>query len=175
MSDELRIATIDQYLQNEAKVLDGFQPHWTYHPGYKDHQISWQILEEDSGLIRSRLQLRMPEQNSQFCSISLLYQGNAVCRIDLDSTDVCKQNPVWAARQNLPPLVCGPHIHTWGDNKGYILDNGVWDIPARRGINQKIDGIEDMFFWFCEHINVRIQRHNTPLLLPDVGLWGQRC
>lgn len=173
--DEANLAIIDDYLTNSAKVLDGFQPHWVYQPGYKDFQIGWPILEEDTGKTRSRLQFRVPEQHPEFCSIGLLVRGNTVCRVDRDSPDVCKANPPFASRLGLPYQVCGPHVHSWADNRQFISESGNWDVPARRPITETLDSIDAMFFWFCAHINVRIQPHNRPLILPDVGLWSGKC
>jgi transposase-like protein len=75
----------------------------------------------------------------------------------------------------LQDQVCGPHVHGWHDNREYIAKSGIWDVPARRPVEEKIDGIDSMFFWFCNHINVRIQPHNRPLILPDAGLWSRTC
>lgn len=169
------LEAIDGFLANTSKCLDDYQPHWTYQPGYKDHQISWPILEEDTGFTRSRLQFRIPDQHPEYCSISLFFKGSIVCRLDKDSINVCKANPLFAFKRGLPAKVCGPHIHTWSDNRDHIWSSGIWDIKARRGIGDEIRGIEDMFFWLCDHINVRIQGHNKPLTLPNVGLWGQSC
>ena len=173
--DASELEAVDEFLANKIKCLDSFQPHWTYQPGYADHQIGWPILEEDSGVTRSRLQFRIPDQHPEYSSISLFFRRRIVCRIDKDRFDVCKANPPFAHKVGLPAKVCGPHVHAWLDNREQIRATGVWDIKARREIEAKIETIEDMFFWFCEHINVKIQGHNTPLILPDVGLWGQKC
>lgn len=175
MVAESNLAIIDSYLANTAKVLDSYQPHWVYQPGYRDHQIGWPILEEDSGKTRSKLQFRIPEMHPEYCSISLVFRGSIVCRVDKDAVDVCKANPPFAANLGLPHQVCGPHVHGWHDNREYIAKSGIWDVPARRPVEEKIDGIDSMFFWFCNHINVRIQPHNRPLILPDAGLWSRTC
>lgn len=146
MVEQSELDAVDRYLSNDSKVLDGFQPHWSQHPGYKDHQIGWLILEEDTGIIRSKLQFRIPDMYPQYCSISLIFKGNAVCRADKDASHVCKANPPFASKFALPAKVCGPHLHGWHDNKGYIATSHRWDLPLRRQIEQNIDSIDNMFF-----------------------------
>ena len=170
--NDSQLDLVDSILLNPAKTLDGYQPHWTFQPGYRDFQLAWSVLEEDSGVERSQLRLRVPEQNPQWCSISYLIRGQTVCRIDNDSGDTCKINPIFAQRIGLPPVVCGPHVHDWPENRQYVASSGVWDVPARKPIDANFANINDLFFWLCNHINIRIQTHNTPLDQPDVGLWG---
>lgn len=170
-----KVDLIDELLSSRSKTLDDFQPHWTYQSGYNDHQLAWPVYEEDRGVTRSQLRIRIPEQHPEFCSISFLHRGDIICRLDKDSDDVCKANHPFARNVRLPPYVCGLHIHDWKENRQFILQNGIWDIPLRRSVEETLDDVNVMFFWFCDHINVRIQSHNTPLQLPDVGLWGPRC
>lgn len=173
--DENQLSAVDQFLANPAKVLEDYQPHWTFSPGYRDHQITWTIFEEDTGRTRGSLRFRVPERHSHFPSISLIFRGNNVSRIDRDAEETCKANPPFAQELGLPPTVCGTHIHAWSDNRSYVYRTGVWALPVRRPIEDQIGGINDMFFWFCGHINVRIQPHNTPLAMPDEGLWSRSC
>lgn len=175
MVDENQLSAVDAFLSNHAKVLDDYQPHWTFSPGYRDHQIAWTIFEEDSGLTRGHLRFRVPELHSHFPSISLIFRGNNVSRIDRDAETICKANPPIAQELGLPATVCGTHVHDWVDNRAFIGRVGQWTLPIRRPIEEKIDTINDMFIWFCNHINVRIQPHNLPIVMPDEGLWSRRC
>jgi hypothetical protein len=171
---EEQLAAVDRFLANENKVLDGFQPHWTHAKGYRDFQLPWPIYEEDRGTIRAQLRFRVPDQDFSFPSISLIFQGQMVSRIDRADTNRCKPNPPWAARVGLPAEVCGTHMHCWDDNRGFVAASGLWELHARRPVQQEPHGLDAMFLWFCERINVRIQPDNRPIKLPDGGLFGGR-
>lgn len=172
VSEDL-LERVDKFLQNEAKVLEGYQPHWKHVPGYGDYQLAWPIHEEDSGRTRASLRFRVSDQDLRYPSISLIFSGSPIMRLDKVATDVCKPNPPWAARIGLPPEVCGTHAHMWHDNRGHVASSGQWQQPARRPVKEELLDLDAMFFWFCERINVRIQSHNRPIRLPDVGLFGR--
>lgn len=169
------VEIVDELIGKESKVLEGYQPQWGFQAGYRDYQLSWPILEEDTQRIRSQLRIRVPEHDMNLCSISFIYRNCKVCRLDRDRDDVVKVNNPFGRRLGLPPEVSGLHIHAWEDNRQFILTTEKWDIPLRRPVTENLRDINAMFLWFCEHINVRIQSHNTPLALPDVGLWGSKC
>ena len=173
--DPEQMRLIDRFLANPSKVLDGYQPHWIYAKGYQDHQLPWPIYKEDTGLTRAQLRFRLPDQDFRYPSLSLFVQGRTVCRLDRADEETCKPNSPFAHRVGLPPLVCGTHIHDWTDNRPYIEATRVWDVPVRRPVGEQLTNIDAMFFWFCDHINVRIQPHNRPIVLPDVGLWSRGC
>lgn len=170
-----KAALVDELVSSPAKTLEDYQPHWNFTAGYRDHQLSWPVLEEDKGLTRSQIRFRIPEEHPEYCSISFLHRGDPVCRLDRDADDVCKANHPFARQVGLPAQVCGLHVHAWADNRKFILANSVWDIPLRRSLEDDLSDLNQMFFWFCNHINVRIQAHNTPIQLPDVGLWSRKC
>lgn len=171
---EEQLSAVDRFLANENKVLDGYQPHWTHAKGYRDFQLVWNIYEEDRGSIRSHLRFRVPDQDFSFPSISLIFQGEKVSRIDRASGVVCKPNPLWAVHVGLPHEVCGTHMHCWEDNRGFVASSGRWELPARRPTQDEPHGLDAMFLWFCARIAVRIQPDNRPIKLPDGGLFGGR-
>ena len=169
--DEDQLVRVDRFLNSSAKVLEAYQPHWLHMPGYRDYQLSWPILEEDIGLTRAHLRFRLPDQDFRFPSISLIFQGARIARVDRADPDVCKPNPPWAARLGLPPHICGTHAHVWKDNRAHVALSGEWQQPARRQVDTELADLDAMFFWFCEHISVRIQPHNRPIKLPEAGLF----
>ena len=169
--DQLR--RVDRFLENDTKVLEAYQPHWTHAPGYRDYQLAWPILEEDTGRTRSNLRFRMPDQDFRYPSISLILNGARIARVDKVAPDVCKANPPWARRVGLPHEACGTHVHSWQDNRTHVAQSGEWQQPARRPLEEELNDLDALFLWFCEHINVRIQAHNRPIQLPDAGLFGR--
>lgn len=168
-----QVDRVDRFLASGAKVLEDYQPHWVHMAGYRDYQLSWPILEEDTGRTRANLRFRIPDSDFRYPSISLILSGAAICRVDRADPSVCKPNPPWAAALGLSPQVCGTHVHTWTDNRQFVLSRGVWEQPARRQIDAELADLDAMFFWFCGAINVRIQPHNRPIRLPDAGLFGR--
>lgn len=175
MVDPSLVKEVNEFLADDGKVLDGFQPRWVSSSGYRTYQLSWNILEEKTGVTRSHLRISVPEFNADYPSMSLIFRGKPVSRLDTAPTSECKPNPPWAWTVGLPHQVCGSHIHSWQDNRGCIERSGLWELPARRPVEDDVEGLTKMFFWFCDHINVRIQTHNTPIDPPDAGLWSGRC
>ncbi|WP_188529207.1 hypothetical protein [Sinisalibacter lacisalsi] len=170
--DSDQISDVDRFLANESKVLDGFQPHWTHAKGYRDYQLAWPISEEDTGRTRAHLRFRLPDQDFRFPSISLIFRGQNVARVDQAPPEVCKPNHPAAQRLGLPHQVCGPHFHSWEDNREIVRGSEQWHLPVRRPIHEELNDLDAMFFWFCSQTNVRIEAHNRPILLPDAGLFG---
>lgn len=167
------LARVDEFLANESKVLDGYQPHWPPHTGYGDYQIAWNILEEDTGRIRAHLRFRLPAFDFRYPSIGVIFGDRMVSRIDLVAADVCKPNPTYARYVGQPAFVFGTHAHVWEDNRGYIEKYSQWDIPIRRPVSAA-PTLDAIFFWLCSHICVRIQPHNRPLAMPEPTLFGMR-
>lgn len=167
---ESKIDAIDKFVANDSKMLDGYQPHWTPAWGYKDYQLSWLIIEHDTGLTRASFRFRLPMNDFEFPTIGLIFQGQMISRIDKAADNVCKPNPTMAAALGLPSIVCGTHLHGWQDNRNYVLQSGKLELPIRRPIDASFNTLNDVFFWFCNHLRVTLSPNNTPLSMPDQGL-----
>lgn len=164
------VERVDQFLASSAKTLEDYQPHWVHMAGYHDYQLSWNILEEDTGRTRAHLRFRLSDTDFRFPTIGLIFSGVKICRLDKADPDKCKANPPWAAALGLPPQVCGTHTHSWADNRNFVLTRGVWEQHARRPIDAEMPDLDAMFLWFCGEIGVRIQPHNRPLRMPERNL-----
>ena len=171
---EAQLTEVDLFLSNESKVLDGFQPHWQYASGYDNWQITWPIFEEDTGRVRSHLRFRVPSMDFSHPSISLILSGQKIARLDKTEHEKCEPNPPIAGRFGLPAEVCGNHFHPWPENRYVIASSGKWELPIRSPVDDDFPRLDDMFFWFCREIGVRIQRDNTPLAPPPSSLFN-RC
>lgn len=169
--DESQLELVDRFLSDRMKVLDGPQPLWNL-TGYGDYQMTWPILEEQTGFIRSHMRFRLPVSDYAHPSISLVFRNHNVCRVDRARPSACEQNPPYAQRLGLPPQVCGPHVHCWPDNRPHVALTGKWELPTRRPVEDTMVRLEHVFLWFCDHIAVRIQRDNKSLVLPDNDLFG---
>lgn len=66
----------------------------------------------------------------------MLLKRKPIFRVDIVPFDECKPN-AYAGRNvsGLPGLVCGPHVHSWADNRDFIAANGFGELPIRRPIN----------------------------------------
>ena len=165
------IRAIDEYLADEDKELGGQQPEWILESGYGEWQVTWPIRENQTGVVRSSLKFRIPIGKFHYPSIGLIFRGEMVQRLDRVPASERKTNPWWAENKGLPLYISGTHIHAWADNRNHIASRGRWGaLPARRPIKANMTRLQQMFFWFCDEINVRIQRDNRQLALPDRSL-----
>lgn len=165
------IKKVDAFINSEHKTLSGPQPEWKK-TGRDDWQCTWPI-EEDHGIIRSSLKLRIPKYGFDNPSVGLIFLGEMIARLDKSRDSECKPNPPYARQLGLPYKVCGPHVHRWEHNKQHIERNNVWELPAREPIKDNMTKIEQMHYWFCDYIQVKIPQEHRSLYLPDRGLWGQ--
>lgn len=136
--DESYLEAVDRFLADPDKLLDGLQPFWKHEKGRGEFQLAWPIRETRSGAIRSQMRFRVPENDRNYPSISLLLRGQRVCRVDRTRPHVCKPNPLYAQKLGLPHEVCGLHAHDWQDNRPHIAEratrDGHWEMPARRPV-----------------------------------------
>ena len=98
-------------------------------PGEKD--AVWHIIDS-LDIVRATLRFRCPRLARAWPSVSLVFRGNAIWRIDLVASDTWKPNPAGAAALDLPPKVRGSHSHTWPDNRAHLLRQDQWGLPYRR-------------------------------------------
>lgn len=169
---ESDLIVVDLFLESESKELNGPQPDWVK-SGFDDWQVSWPIMEIDSGLIRSSLKLRIPLVSYQNPSVGVVFRKKMVARIDRANSSECEANPPYAQRLGLPGRVCGPHVHHWADNRAHVALTGKWELPTRRPILDNMTRINQMFFWFCDEIRVKIPKDYRILTMPDRGLFDQ--
>lgn len=98
------------------KFLSGPQPPWE--PGSRPNQLDarWPIEEAD-GARRSNLTFRYSRESPDEPSVSLVYLGKPVCRVDVKPKEDLDQNPGWVEDLGLPDDVFGSHIHLWKHNE----------------------------------------------------------
>jgi hypothetical protein len=85
-------------------------------------------------------------------SIVLIFQDNCVFRVDFVDKSICHINPLSAVSAGLPPLVCGPHCHTWDANRVHLLGGGDWELRLREPLAQQIRKFEQAFAWFAQQV-----------------------
>jgi hypothetical protein len=126
---EAEAAEIQAFLAEE-KRLDGI-PTWRESSWPGEMDAVWTI-QDSLDITRATLRFRCPRAARAWPSISLIFRGNPIWRIDLVSPDTWKPNPPGAASLGLPAQVRGSHSHTWHDNRGHLLSQDLWSLPYRR-------------------------------------------
>jgi hypothetical protein len=149
------IGEIDAFLA-EPKTLLGKLPEWKpneFRPG--EYENTWAVADS-LGIVRSALRFRFSPALRAYPSVSLVHRNHLIWRIDLVPPDECKFNPPTAAGLGLPPQVCGPHWHSWSDNRAYVSDHGFGAMPFRRPIAPQIRRIEQAVHMLAGEIALEI-------------------
>ncbi len=158
---------IDVYLDS-SKFLDGQQPIWRENGRTDQLDAKW-LIEEDGGVSRSHLAFRYNRASTNQPSVSLIYQGKKVCRVDLKSPDESDGNPPQAAEFGLPGQVFGSHIHRWGHNRGYILNSlppDGWEIPIKEEISQSTQKLGHILAFICDACGISFTAEQRELNPP---------
>jgi hypothetical protein len=126
---EAEAAEIDAFLA-EDKSLEAV-PIWRGSSWPGELTAVWNI-RDSLGIGRATLRFRCPRAARAWPSISLIFRGNPLWRIDLVASGVWKPNPPSAVSLGLPSEVRGSHSHTWHDNRAHLLSQDLWTLPYRR-------------------------------------------
>lgn len=148
------IQLVDDFLAANKRLEKGV-PDWTKGTRDSEYEARW-IIEEEDGATRSHIRFRTSRFQKAFPSISLIFRNNPVWRIDIQPTDVCHPNPLWAQPLGLQPEVCGTHCHTWADNRDYLLRSAVWDLPARRPLPDQLRRLPQVLPYMAEELNIEL-------------------
>ena len=117
-----------------AKSLDGPPPVWRVGSWGGEYTASWNVLDDtDSPVAQIRCTAR--QTNTSVASMSLIYKGNPIWRVDIDEATMCHDNPHDGHLQHLNPMVCGPHEHAWPINRGHLMSQDAWTLPYRRQVS----------------------------------------
>jgi len=155
---KIEVTLADEFLA-DAKSLFGAPPEFgPKRVGKKGSlwEAIWPIANS-IGIVESG-QLRIvftPASDKPF-TISLVFRGNSISRIDFVADTICHSNPLFARCFELPPNVCGPHFHSWGHNREHILLNQSWELPCREPLPTRIHRFDQAFPWFAEKVNLTL-------------------
>jgi hypothetical protein len=127
---DLTTEEVDAFLA-EYKTLRGYLPEWQQHRGW-DWSSRWPVLDA----------LEVQQAELVFAinpaltkpTVTLILRRKPVYRVDIVPMDECKHNDFGAQRLGLPPIVCGPHVHAWADNREFVRENGFGELPYRRPV-----------------------------------------
>lgn len=123
------LAEVDAFIAG-YKTLQGFLSPWEQHHGW-DWTARWGVVNLN-GVQEGELVFTINPLLTK-PSITLLFKRKPIHRVDIVPDNECKENPYGARNvSGLQAKVCGPHTHSWLDNRQYIADNGFGDLPFRR-------------------------------------------
>ena len=148
------LAEVDRFLESKKRLADAI-PVWGPSPRPGEMQAVWSIID-DLGVVRANLRFRLSVTSREQPSVSVIFRGNSVTRLDIVPIKVCEDNPPWAARIGLPAKVCGSHCHTWRDNRWHIERSGIWEMPCRRPVESALRRIPQMLPWIAEAAGVEL-------------------
>jgi hypothetical protein len=160
------VAAVDQFIAN-SKRLYGAQPEFGpsafQRRGIREWQAVWPIAD-DIGVITTG-QLRFIARPMERHSISLLFNEQAVARLDFVTIAECESNPLWAEELGLPARVCGTHFHRWEHNRAHVLATGRWELPCREAVQPQVRRFAQGFPWLASQVNLVLnpdQRYFEP-------------
>lgn len=141
----------DVFLAGE-KTLTDQEPIW-----FKLQNGRWAAswpVQDDLGSVKGELNFRVDPKYQDYPSLSLIFEGHPVCRIDTAPQSMVKLNPPWAF--GCPPIVAGNHVHTWQDNREFILSVNNWVFQAKQPVEPAVKRVPHMLRWFANHINLQL-------------------
>jgi hypothetical protein len=161
------IPEIDAFLQ-ESKSLQGPPPEWEKGAFPGELSATWNIADS-VGIVRAQLRFRCPSAGRHFPSISVIYRGSLITRLDLVPPDECKPNLPGAGALGLPPKVCGSHWHPWSANRIYTERAGFGRLPYREPIQPQVRRLPQALLWLADRINLTIAPDRRNFDVPPQG------
>lgn len=157
MATPAEVAAVDTFLASPKHLYGAppeFGPTNFHRKGLPEWQAVWPMADEDGVLTGA--ELRVVARPGPFPSLSVIWSGQAVTRLDICAETECKPNPLWAGALGALPQVCGPHLHSWELNRGHNLNITGWEIPCREPLQPQIRRFEQAFPWLMDRINVAL-------------------
>lgn len=161
------IESVDLFLQEE-KHLSGPPPEFgatVFHRhGRYETAAIWPVADRH-GIVTSG-QIRFVLRDHVERSVSLIFAGQAITRLDLVAPDICEPNPDWARSFGLPGIVCGHHCHSWDHNRDHVLSQPTWDLPCREPLPPQVRRFDQAWPWLAQKINLVLTREQREFELP---------
>jgi hypothetical protein len=171
MRGPIRIAeveAVDRFLAEE-KHLNGAPPEFgpsTFNRRDRyERTAKWPIAGPD-GIVGSG-QIRFVARPGRQHSVSLIFKGQGIWRLDLVDPTECKANPHWARSHNLPAIICGPHVHAWEHNRDHVSGQKTWELSCREPLPPRIRRFDQAWPWLAERINLVLTSDQREFELPD--------
>lgn len=154
VSRNAEILAVDAFLA-DAKTLDGPPPQWLNGSRVGEWQATWNVADS-VGIVSGQLRFVARKADRSIASVSLVFRNKMVWRVDLDLSTTCHPNPHWAP-EPLPATVCGPHSHSWHDNRSYLVSQDLWQLPCRRPLPTSVRRLGQALLWLAGEINLSLE------------------
>jgi hypothetical protein len=160
---------VDRFLADQKTLTEGL-------PQWRDSHIkgwltaAWPILDSDGIVLEgTRLVFTCKADDSERLSASLLLRGNRIFGVDLVPASESKMNGPGAQRLGLPASVRGSHFHTWEDNRGHALANGLGDMPYRRPTPELLTRLPHALAALRQAVNLTLTAEQLSFDVPPQG------
>ena len=152
------VAAVDAFLADTPKSLFGPPPEFGVGPFHRsggyEWCANWPIADSLSVAISAALRMVIRPGTGIGPSLSIIFNRQAVARLDFVPIDDCESNPPWGSGLGLSPRVCGPHYHAWEHNRSHVLLTGEWELPCREPLPPQLRKFEQAFPWLADRINL---------------------
>jgi hypothetical protein len=154
------VAAADAFWADAGKSLAGAPPEFGVSTFYRDGEYGreaiWPIADSLGIVTTGQLRFVVRPGLQLGPSVSVIFNRQAIARLDFVPAQECEPNPMWAAVLGLPPIVCGPHLHGWEYNRNDVLRRERWELPAREPLPPQIRRFEQAFPWLADRINLSL-------------------
>ena len=126
----------------------------------------WPIADSEGIISTGQIRI-MPRIGSCF-TISVIFAGQCITRLDFVAMTDCESNPPWAYSMGLPATVCGPHLHSWVNNRQEILriQSATWTMPLRVPLPVQIRKFSQALPWLAAHLKLMLTAEQRLFELP---------
>lgn len=167
----LELEAVDRFLAEE-KFLYGPMPEFgpSNFSRRKKYELFavWPIADVGGVVGSGHLRVVHRPGSDDVVSISVIYGGQSISRLDVVPPSECHANPFWAHSSDLPPTVCGPHFHGWSYNREQVLISGNWELPCREPLSPQIRRFQQGFYWLCDRVNITLVGDQRSFDLPRI-------
>jgi hypothetical protein len=154
------VAAADAFWANIPKRLSGSPPEFgvsTFNrDGQYEREATWPIADSSGIVATAQLRFVVRPGLQLGPSVSVIFNRQAIARLDFVPLTECESNPLWAATVGLPPRICGPHFHSWEHNRRHVLEHERWELPCREALPVQIRRFEQAFPWLADRMNLAL-------------------
>ena len=160
---------VEEFLA-ELKFLNGPMPEFgpTNFNRRRRYELAtkWPLADADGVVSSGQLVIVSRPGSPDFASLSLLFRGQAISRLDFEHDGVCHSNPHWADEDGLAATVRGSHFHPWEPNRKHVAATGLWELPCREGLPPQVRRFQQGFYWMCDRVNITVSPDQRSFDIP---------
>jgi hypothetical protein len=127
----------------------------------------WPIANSAGVVENGQLRVNYAPASDKLFSLSVIFRGQPLFRLDHVARTICHNNPQWGAGYDLPPSVCGPHYHPWNPNREEVLRQHDWDLPFRLPLPSRIHRFDQALPWMADEVNLVLTPDQRAFGLPE--------